>query len=65
MNIKETAKRYLEQNVRNDEWPEDDWVSLNDEYDMNIYIDDDEKKRATVFPIINNETNLEIFIEIV
>ncbi len=64
MNIKETALEWLDANVKNDEWPEDDWTSLSDEYDMNIYIDDDGKKRATVFPIINGETNLETFIEI-
>lgn len=65
MNVKEIAKRWLDENIKADEWPEDDWASLSDDYDMNIYIDDDGKKRATVFPVVDNETNLEVFIEIV
>jgi len=65
MDIKEVAKQWLEQNVKENEWPDDEWTSLNDEYDMNIYIDDDEKKRATIFPVIDGETNLETFIEII
>ena len=65
MDIKATAKAWIDQNIKANKWPEDEWVSLNSEYDMNIYIDDDGKKRATLFPIIDNETNLELFIEIV
>jgi len=65
MTIKEIAEQWIENSVNDDEWPEDDWVSLNDEYDMNIYIDSDNKKRATIFPVIDGETNLEIFIEVI
>lgn len=65
MDIKKVAKQWLEQNINENEWPEDEWTSLNDKYDMNIYIDDDEKKRATVFPVIDGETDLETFIEII
>lgn len=64
MNIQKVALEWLEANTKSNEWPEDEWVSLSDEYDMNIYIDDDGKERATLFPIINGETSLEKFIEI-
>lgn len=65
MDIKKVAKQWLEQNINENEWPEDEWTSLNDKYDMNIYIDEDEKKRATVFPVVDGETDLETFIEII
>ncbi len=64
MDIKKIASDWIEKNVNKDEWPEDDWVSLNDDYDLNIYIDDDEKKRATVFPVIDGETDIETWIEV-
>lgn len=65
MDIKKIALDWIKNNVKGEEWPEDEWTSLNKEYDLNIYIDDDGKKRATVFPVVNGETNLETFIEIV
>ena len=65
MDIKKIAKDWIKQNIKDNEWPEDEWTSLNDEYDLNIYIDEDEKKRATAFPVINGETDLETFIEVI
>lgn len=65
MDIKKIAKQWINENINKNEWPEDEWTSLNDEYDMNIYIDEDGKERATVFPVINGETDLETFIEII
>lgn len=64
MDIKELALEWIKNNIKENEWLEDEWVSLTDEYDLNVYIDDDGKKRATIFPVIDGETNLETFIEV-
>ncbi len=65
MNIKDIALSWISKNIQPDKWPEDEWSSLTDDYDINIYVDGDETKRATVFPVIDGETNLELPIEIV
>lgn len=61
---KKLALEWIKNNVKDGEWLEDEWTSLTDEFDLNVYIDDDGNKRATVFPVINGETNLEIAIEV-
>ena len=65
MDIKKIALSWISENIQSDQWPEDEWASLTDDYDINIYIDGDEVNRATVFPVIDGETNLELSIEIV
>jgi len=65
VNIKEIALSWINTNINTDEWPEDEWSSLTDEYDINVYIDDDGAKRATVFSVIEGETNLELPLEVV
>ena len=63
-NVKKLALEWMKNNVKLDEWFEDEWASLNDEFDLNVYIDDDGNKRATVFPVIEGETNLETFVDV-
>ena len=65
MDIKKIALSWIGENIQTDQWPEDEWASLTDDYDINVYIDGDEVNRATVFPVIDGETNLELPIEIV
>jgi len=65
MNIKIVAKQWLDANIDPSAWPQDQWAELNAEYAINIYVDDDGKNRATVFPIIDGEIDLETFVEIV
>lgn len=65
MDIKKIALSWINENIQSDQWPEDEWASLTDDYDINIYIDGDEVNRATVFPVIDGETNLELSIKIV
>lgn len=60
---KKLALEWIKNNVKESEWLEDEWASLTDEFDLNVYIDDDGNKRAIVFPVIDGETNLEISIE--
>jgi hypothetical protein len=54
----------MKDNLNVDEWFEDEWVSLSDEFDLNVYIDDDGNKRATAFSVIEGETDLESSIEV-
>jgi hypothetical protein len=61
---KELALEWMKNNVNVYEWFEDEWTSLNDEFDLNIYIDDDGNKRATVFSVVDGETDLENYIEV-
>ena len=42
----------------------DEWASLSDEFDLNVYMDDNGNKRATVFSVVNGETDLESSIEV-
>ncbi len=65
MDIKKIALSWISENIQSDQWPEDEWASLTNDYDINVYIDGDEVNRATVFPVIDGETNLELPIEIV
>jgi len=60
---KKLALEWIKNNVKEGEWLEDEWASLTDEFDLKVYNDDDGNKRATVFPVIDGETNLEISIE--
>lgn len=62
--IKEIAQRWLLENIDEDDWPEDDWASLTDDFDLNIYIDGDGEKRATIFPVIDGNTQLDTWIEV-
>lgn len=64
MDIKQLALDWIKGNIKENEWPEDEWTSLSDDYDLNIYIDDDGNKRATIFPVIDGETNVETWIEV-
>jgi len=63
-NAKKLALEWMKNNVKVDEWFEDEWASLNDEFDLNVYVDDDGNKRATVFQIVEGETDLENSIEV-
>ncbi len=58
------ALAWMKDNLNVDEWFEDEWASLNDEFDLNVYIDDDGNKRATIFSVVEGETDLESSIEV-
>lgn len=38
------------------EWPEDDWISIDENYDLNIFIDGDGNKSARIYQVVNGET---------
>ena len=50
------------------EWPEDIWIRLSDEYDLNLWLEDIAPKtrtyKATIYPIIEGSTNTDTFITI-
>jgi hypothetical protein len=68
--IKDTAKQHIEVILSENEnniWPEDIWYELDNNlngYDLNLWIEEVEdgngtyfdKKRATLYPIVNNKT---------
>lgn len=59
------AKVWLDENYGpDDEWPEDDWVSLDGEWDLNLYVDDDGNRRATLFPVVDGDTDIESPVEV-
>lgn len=42
-----------------DEWPEDYWLGLNSDWDLQLYTDDNGKPGATLYPVVNDETLIE------
>lgn len=58
------ALAWMKDNLNIDEWVEDEWASLSDEFDLNVYIDDDGNKKATIFLVVEGKTDLESFIEV-
>ena len=42
-----------------EDYPEDDWVGLSEDWDLNMYIDMDGRRSATIYPVINGETNVQ------
>jgi len=47
-----------EQDTQN--FPEDDWRGIGDEWDLNLYVDDDGKNCATLYKVKNGSTNTAI-----
>lgn len=42
------------------EWPEDDWEGIGNDWDLNLYLDDDtepETKTAVLYPVKNGNTD--------
>jgi hypothetical protein len=56
---------WLRKHVKLGIWPENDWTVLSPEYSMNIYIDDDDKLRAIIFPVSEEKIDLESPIEVI
>lgn len=56
---KRLALAWMKNNLNIDKWLEDERASLSDEFDLNVYVDDDGNKRATVFLVVDGETDLE------
>jgi hypothetical protein len=45
-----------------DNWPEDEWIAINDDLDINLWIDAESlERRAQVCPVINGSTDSSIF----
>lgn len=48
--LKEARKIY-NQKVASKEFPEDDWFSISEDWDLNLFIDDNGNKCATAYPV--------------
>lgn len=42
------------------EFPEDDWQSIGDGWDLNLYVDGDGKNCATLYTVVNGNTDAEV-----
>lgn len=62
--VKRLTLAWMKDNLSLDDWPENERTSLSDEFDLNIYIDDDGNKRATAFSTIESKIDLESSIEV-
>jgi len=45
-------------------WPEDDWFSLGEAWDINLYLDMDDKPAATLFPVVDGKTRTDVFLPV-
>ncbi len=61
-NIKDKVYSYMPYDF--EKWPEDDWVTISDRWDMNIW-KDDEDYVVDISPVINGETQTSNEIELV
>ena len=61
---KTLALEWMKNNLNVDDWFEDESAFLSDKFYLNVYVDDDGNKRATVFPVVEGETDLENPIEV-
>jgi len=42
-----------------EDYPEDDWVGLSDDWDLNMFIDTDGRRCAVIYPVIDGNTNVQ------
>jgi len=42
------------------EFPEDDWQGTGGEWDLNLYVDGDGKNCATLYAVVNGNTDTEV-----
>jgi hypothetical protein len=45
-----------------DEWPEDEWISLDPDWDLNLSEDDEGKRYADIYHVVNEETQTDDFL---
>jgi hypothetical protein len=45
-------------------WPEDDWFCLGEAWDINLYLDMDDKPAATLFPVVDGKTQTDVFLAV-
>ena len=38
------------------EWSDDDWQGMSDDWDLNLYLDEDGDKWAVMYPVVNGRT---------
>lgn len=55
---REEAERKAHEVVNNwqGEWPEDDWIAISQDWDLNLYEDEDDGRGATLYPVVDMNT---------
>jgi hypothetical protein len=46
------------------DFPEDDWQSISDNWDLNLWMDENGNPRATMYPVLNGSTDTSVWIEV-
>jgi len=65
-NVKKLGIDWLRQNLEpKEDWPEDQWAELSDDFSMNVYVDDDKNYRATAYPFVDGNVDLNNPIEVI
>lgn len=51
--------------TQGENFPEDDWHSIGPEWDLNLWIDENGTHRATLYPVLNGNTDVSVWVDIV
>lgn len=65
MQITEIALAWIEKNLTENNWPEDDWIGLDENHDLNIYLDENEKGRASIYSVVDGSTKVDTWIQVI
>lgn len=49
--------RSIIKEVKLGSWPEDEWYSLSDSWDLNLWIDENDKKSAFIYRVFKGNTD--------
>lgn len=60
LEVMQSARDFFSAASNMPEFPEDDWHGIGDEWDLNLYVDGDGKNCATLYAVVNGNTNTEV-----
>jgi hypothetical protein len=61
----EKAEGFIKALLKTDNTPEDEWFTISDDWDLNVWTDDDEKKvKAVMYPVTDGETDTSVWHEL-
>lgn len=60
--IIEKAKEIFNQHLQ--DFPEDEWIGLDPEWDLNLWLEEEKTPRATIYPVVNGETDTQTYTAI-
>jgi hypothetical protein len=60
----EKARDIFVYEAQGNDFPEDDWRTISEEWDLNLYTDEDDNPCATMYSVLNGVINTSVSIEI-